>query len=883
MQARVNVEVASTDASANVEPAKSNRFLGVVRTIVVDLPLATLFLALLFIFFIQHLYAEYYPRLLDQYERNDKDLIEQQTYYHRYCTTNDLTTRDPTDLLVDTNGPVETAVDQLMTHGGVVIPRLLHPETAQQLRDYVDQRNRAIRDTEQFPMYPPENRLSYGFDATESPIVAKALQEVSTNPFFYDLMSTVLGDEDPAACELTTIASFYGAPDQGWHSDTKEFGNALKFSRSYAHTYSLFLALQNTTMPMGATEICPGTHYCANPLEELCDVNRMSLADVTGTGQIGAGDGALLSQMVWHRGAAHDDPNGPERILFIMTFLARPRHDRDPRQFAKGTYFHLKWSMWGNTWSDLRNPMEYMKPPYSFMRALGLWKPASRNWGYDMVTSLMMQLSNEMLHGDDLEKRWTPRLDAIGFPKWLRGPLLEQELDMRDAWKAYWDATIGKTRDFMLGINIFAHSLYVVFVLALSVAATMKKQGGLALFGSSAVRTSITHGPMYLLFWWGKYGLANTEWGRRVMQGTEMFDPFPPMRILKDEELAFVPTGSTTFPTADDVLIGTRFDSKWMGSYERYLDWHKGNILYRRELKEKAPFYLAYRSLPAIFQERLVEDTVRAVEDARGRFLDQDFRIGTWHIKSREEVLQKVHTDMIVQSMPIKTALARILDREIAEYRFLKLRQAAMGAKSWLHLQKIKSLLVGNHHKNDSKSGGAVPKSMIHLFSPNKPITAPGSPRENRIPAHRRFTAPPAPPQEVYRIGTKVYVQLMDPMTHRPVYYRGDIIEVSDDTPPLFTVAMETSEHIPNLLVEHLSLYTPVTEGDRVHGCFEKGFQECFPGRIVRVFPDLAVAIAYDDGDFDDRRERNMYYVERPHQRLEYPEYLTYYAPENFR
>ena len=255
----MNVEMEKTTGSALVKSKTSqNRLLGVLRTIAVDLPLAMLFAGLLLASFANHLYTEYYPRLLDQYERDDRHLEDQQTYYHRYCTTADLTTHEPTDLLVDTNEPVDKAVDQLMTHGGVVFPQLLKPETAAQLREYVDQRNRAISDKEQFPMYPPQNRLSYGFDATESPTVVKALQEVTNNPFFYDFMSSVLGDEDPAACELTTIASFYGAEDQGWHSDTKDFGNALKFSRSYAHTYSLFLALQNTTKAMGATEICPG-------------------------------------------------------------------------------------------------------------------------------------------------------------------------------------------------------------------------------------------------------------------------------------------------------------------------------------------------------------------------------------------------------------------------------------------------------------------------------------------------------------------------------------------------------------------------------------------------------------------------------------------------
>lgn len=285
-----------------------------------------------------------------------------------------------------------------------------------------------------------------------------------------------------------------------------------------------------------------------------------------------------------------------------------------------------------------------------------------------------MQLSNQMLHGDDLAVRLTPRLDAIGFPRWLRGPLLEEELDQRDAWQAYWDGTIGKTRSFIEGINVFAHVLYILFLAALAVASSRKDGRGLALLGGSVTRIILTHGVLYFLFWWGTHAFANTTWGKRVLAGNEMFDPFPPARILKDEELLYVPKGPTTYPTGNDVLFGNRFDSKWMGSYERYLDWHRGNRFYRRFIKAKAPYYHAYRGLPTIFRERLVSDSVQAVEDHGGRFLDQDFRIGTWHLLSDEEVLEKVRRDLITQSIPIEAALVRILDREIADYRFLQIK-----------------------------------------------------------------------------------------------------------------------------------------------------------------------------------------------------------------
>jgi hypothetical protein len=210
--------------------------LGLLRALIVDIPLAVVFASFLLVLFFRHLYIEYYPRLLQQYRYSNEDLLDQYTYYHRYCTEDDLTTDDAGDLLVDTNAPVETAIDQLMTHGAVVIPEMLQPDTVRRLREYVVQRNHELKDEEEFPMYPPVNRLSYGFDATESPIVVKALEEVTNSAFFTDMMTQLLGDEDPASCELTTIAAFHTAEDQGWHSDTKEDGNALKFARSYSHT-----------------------------------------------------------------------------------------------------------------------------------------------------------------------------------------------------------------------------------------------------------------------------------------------------------------------------------------------------------------------------------------------------------------------------------------------------------------------------------------------------------------------------------------------------------------------------------------------------------------------------------------------------------------------
>ena len=174
---------------------------------------------------------------------------------------------------------------------------------------------------------------------------------------------------------------------------------------------------------------------------------------------------------------------------------------------------------------------------------------------------------------------------------------------------------------------------------------------------------------------------------------------------------------------------------------------------------------------------------------------------------------------------------------------------------------------------------------MLRVLMPKKTTFKGIRPkREKRVPAHLRFTAPPTPTPDMFRLGARVWAALADPETQQPRFYRGDIIEINEAvTPTEYTVSMESNELVPRLRRENLSLYTPLTEGDRVGGCYVEPFQECFPGKVARVLPDLSIAIAFEDGDFDDRRMRNSYFVERENPHYGYPEPMYYWAPENPR
>lgn len=204
----------------------------ILRSLLLDLPLALLFASWLSICLVRHVHNEFYVPLFDRATRTDAQLQEEFTYYERQCTDYDLSTDNLHDMLVDTQQEkdqiVPSAVHQMLEHGGTVIPYVLKRETVTALREYFVRRNAAVAEEEQYPMSQGNRRLSYGVDASENPVVAAAVSEVAHHAIVRPLLAALLGDEDPASAEITVITAYAGAEDQVWHQDTKQDGNAVK-------------------------------------------------------------------------------------------------------------------------------------------------------------------------------------------------------------------------------------------------------------------------------------------------------------------------------------------------------------------------------------------------------------------------------------------------------------------------------------------------------------------------------------------------------------------------------------------------------------------------------------------------------------------------------
>jgi hypothetical protein len=311
-------------------------------TLAVHLLLMITFAALGTVYCLRQVHDDYFLPILARARRTDTDLLDEFTYYDRQCSVADLTATAQTahDLVIHNNG---TAVDQMMRHGTVIVPQVLTPGLVKELRDFVVWKNDVVEGTSaEFPVSQGRNRISYGIDATEHPTITKVLKEIHDNKALESLLVGLVG-KNPALTEITAITAKFGCPDQYWHSDVKADGNPLQFARTYSHSYSLFIPLQDTTGEMGATDLCPGTHYCADQLHKICELNKIGLHQLDPEGIWHAGDSALFNQQVWHRGPKHTDPDAPDRIVFIVSFIGRPT---DNRQLSRGTYFHMKWNMW---------------------------------------------------------------------------------------------------------------------------------------------------------------------------------------------------------------------------------------------------------------------------------------------------------------------------------------------------------------------------------------------------------------------------------------------------------------------------------------------------------------------------------------------------------
>ena len=565
-----------------------------------------------------------------------------------------------------------------------------------------------------------------------------------------------------------------------------------------------------------------------------------------------------------HRAPPHVDPDGQERIMFIVSFLARPKKG-DPRQLSRGTYFHQKWVNWGHVWRDLSDPHRYMI--WAWLKSLGLYS-RTPHYGYDLVTATWMRFSNSQF-GDDLTK-FVNIWDAVWkMPEWLHGPNLEYELPEKEAWKIFIEGTLQACKRAALHILLIIQGTYLLVVILERYARTSKPYVGTI----ATRRLLFMYGCLVGLYFVEIYRIRVSEWGEEVSSGRFLQRPFPSISDLNEKELDFhISQGPTTLPNARDVLIGSRLDASWLGSYRQLLDFHPANWDFYEELL--IPF-TSYYAQGRLFQDAAVEAVRQLFLERTGaRFLWQDYRTGDWKVLNPMEQRNWLHDEMaIVYSKTQSTLLAEVNDElsmlvDTLRFNVVQSRLTREGAISLLILR---NKLIPSHTTSVKTHRSSQEVSRSHFLS--KSLVSPPSTSE-RVAAStthisRRFIMPKA---DTFPEGSRVWLHFPDSDDGGFQWERGDVLykygedEVNAEggRESFYSIALESGQEIDIFPSSRMYLYEPITESDEVYGCFEPGLRECFPATVSHVSPSGAVDLVFEDEEDEYTEVMPSFYFRYP-------------------
>lgn len=622
------------------------------------------------------------------------------------------------------------------------------------------------------------------------------------------------------------------------------------------------MALQDTTPRMGATTICPGTHWCANDdLTDVCGPRSSNAFEVSSNGQTGkdvgmlhTGDGMMFNQNIWHRGPKNSDPMRPmNRVMFIVTFVSRlALEEGDVRQQGIGTYYYQRWNMWGHTLNDLKRASQTMWQPVAALKALGLWK-MSGQWGILWLEHFARQLANreDFFATHELPDFLRFLDDKVGMPRWLQGrPEHETRNDRRELkWESFLKQLGTNIAELCLQIHFATLGVYaIVSVMGVVVLGTAgsTRMAGIASLLQRILQTYLMAGLIFGCLWYYVHHLSYLS--KRIQLRDSWREPFSPVQSMEHLQ-------RTTFPTRSDVLVGSRFDAPYLSSFDKVLDYHPGNIRFARALNQ------AQLDMPVLLEARV----------RPGRFLQQDHVTGYWMQMDASQVQSYLQRQVYAREFSWVGKLDDHLKQVLADARFGKTRETALSRRFTPALvEHWQSILYRSLKANDDSSTSCAAHQLVPVpvskktSGWNKLTSALVSTPKSGVSAMSSSLRSPSTRPRMYK-----------PMRH---FVQGDAVEVLADDDQYWdpatilyidpferaTVRYEESgeEELVYMSIIRHALEDDeamdeeeeeeiiLEEGSRVMARFE-GSGKFFPGYVHAVVSDNVYAIQFDDGDYD--------------------------------
>lgn len=171
------------------------------RVLLLDSPLILIVSLYMTLSWVHYVHDNYLSKQIDAAhwtsERKETDM----TYYARPCFEADVSTTNGADLFLPDDGTPEDAYQLQLKHGFTVFPNVLSDETSRELRTFIDSKNHNLTAYEANYVLKNKHRYSFGY-GTDTPEVAKAMHELTTNKRLKESMEKILG-KNPAIIEMT--------------------------------------------------------------------------------------------------------------------------------------------------------------------------------------------------------------------------------------------------------------------------------------------------------------------------------------------------------------------------------------------------------------------------------------------------------------------------------------------------------------------------------------------------------------------------------------------------------------------------------------------------------------------------------------------------------
>lgn len=652
------------------------------RILLIDLPLLATFTAYIAALTLELVHLEYLKPLKDLFEWNDQRRDVEVTFYHYQCTDDDISADSADELVITQDMSTQQAIDHMQIHGATMVPNILSNTTADALRAFIVEEN--LRQEGWF-VISNKNRYSFGIQVDQHPSIPLALHEIAQHEVLRPMLDQLVG-RNPAVIEFTAITSTYGASMQNYHEDVVPEGSAAKYARSFIPSYSLFIPLQDTTAAMGATDLCPGTQLCGGgTTEDVCLEYGISAAGTQDKWP--KGWGALVNQQTMHRGTAHKDRHGADRVVFILTFAPRPQYSLpgvvESRLLGQSGSYSIHWTQFGHTLDDFGAAQKQMTEPFRTLRSLGIYKPASADWGWDLVTVALMRMAN----GDNGYTRDSLEdfVEKGGFswlPRWLQAPLTDWDEDdgpLDGGWHDFLVGTFDRVKEALRLLNQYTAMTFVVGICTASLWTTFVHKSPLAgvrVLIQNTYRVAFTHGLVFALAWLYFTKLSKTYWAQNIENG-KLFRPFRHAAVSTQYEFDVLKEYAFTLPNKRDVLVAPHYRSKYLASYANILDYNqRGNLIWAELVWEHS---MGYRGLTPALKANLCEFLVHDImfRTYRGRMLYQP-EAGRWKALAKDDAVVICHEALMKDGNPLVGALHAEIDYLETETEFGAWRNMAI-------------------------------------------------------------------------------------------------------------------------------------------------------------------------------------------------------------